>query len=262
MLFEERDPEHAERGQHRLLPGRRLPLHEVVRGSGGVARSRVILEFEGVYRHSQVFVNGHLVGGRPSGYAVFYARLDEHLLYGAENRRRGRRGQLRDSPTAAGTRAAASTARSPARRTADPHRPSGRQGHHQGRRSQTTATLAVTATVVNDGTDARRVTVRTEITGPDGITLAPTRHRRRAPTRRRTTTVRQEIQVPDAQLWSPETPQLYCARVTLLDGDERHRHRRRRVRHPYRHGRRAPRACASTARRSSSAARRSTTTTA
>ncbi|GAB3613179.1 glycoside hydrolase family 2 TIM barrel-domain containing protein [Humibacter ginsengisoli] len=44
-----------------------------------------VLEFEGVYQRSQVFVNGVLAGGRPSGYALFHVPLAEHLRFGEEN---------------------------------------------------------------------------------------------------------------------------------------------------------------------------------
>lgn len=47
--------------------------------------SHVALEFEGVYRHSTVLLNGVVVGGRPSGYAEFRVELDDHLRYGHEN---------------------------------------------------------------------------------------------------------------------------------------------------------------------------------
>ena len=41
--------------------------------------------FEGVYNHSEVFINGHLLGKRPNGYVSFMYDLTPYLQYGAEN---------------------------------------------------------------------------------------------------------------------------------------------------------------------------------
>ncbi len=49
------------------------------------AREHWVLEFEGVHHNAQVFLNDVLVGERPYGYSNFYAELDAHLIYGAEN---------------------------------------------------------------------------------------------------------------------------------------------------------------------------------
>lgn len=45
----------------------------------------VLLEFEAVYRSAAIYVNGDLVGHRPSGYATFSVCLDGYLRYGAAN---------------------------------------------------------------------------------------------------------------------------------------------------------------------------------
>ncbi|MDC0584359.1 DUF4982 domain-containing protein [Bacteroidales bacterium] len=43
------------------------------------------IEFDGVYRDSEVWVNGQLLGKRPYGYSVFGYDLTPHLKYGTEN---------------------------------------------------------------------------------------------------------------------------------------------------------------------------------
>ncbi|MBB2943340.1 hypothetical protein FB565_003053 [Actinoplanes lutulentus] len=50
-----------------------------------LAGKRVSLLFEGVYRHSQVFVNGQTVGSTVSGYTEFEVRIDPELNLGADN---------------------------------------------------------------------------------------------------------------------------------------------------------------------------------
>jgi beta-galactosidase len=45
----------------------------------------VMIEFDGVYDHSEVWVNGHFVGGRPYGYSSFECDLTPHLKFGSED---------------------------------------------------------------------------------------------------------------------------------------------------------------------------------
>lgn len=45
----------------------------------------VALEFEGVYNHARIYVNGSLVTQRPNGYVEFLAELKPFLKYGEEN---------------------------------------------------------------------------------------------------------------------------------------------------------------------------------
>ena len=44
----------------------------------------VYIEFDGVYRNSEVFINGHSLGTRPYGYSSFRYELTPHLKYGDE----------------------------------------------------------------------------------------------------------------------------------------------------------------------------------
>jgi beta-galactosidase len=45
---------------------------------------RVSVEFDGVYRNSEVWINGHSLGKRPYGYSSFSYALTPYLRYGAE----------------------------------------------------------------------------------------------------------------------------------------------------------------------------------
>ena len=45
----------------------------------------VTIEFEGVYRNAEVYLNGQKAGQRPYGYTNFYIDADPFLRYGAEN---------------------------------------------------------------------------------------------------------------------------------------------------------------------------------
>lgn len=46
---------------------------------------KVYLYFEGVYNRSKVYLNGHLVGGRPNGYMPFLCDLTPYVKYGSVN---------------------------------------------------------------------------------------------------------------------------------------------------------------------------------
>lgn len=46
---------------------------------------RVEIEFDGIYRNSEVWINGHSLGHRPGGFSRFAYDLIPHLLLGAEN---------------------------------------------------------------------------------------------------------------------------------------------------------------------------------
>lgn len=44
----------------------------------------VFIEFDGVYRNSEVFINGHFIGKRPYGYSSFVYNLTPHIKFGDE----------------------------------------------------------------------------------------------------------------------------------------------------------------------------------
>lgn len=47
------------------------------------ARGKVVfIEFDGIYRNSEVWINGHYLGKRPYGYISFVYELTPHLVYG------------------------------------------------------------------------------------------------------------------------------------------------------------------------------------
>jgi beta-galactosidase len=46
---------------------------------------RISIEFEGVFRNSTVWINGHYLGVEPSGYSSFQYNLTEYLNYGGNN---------------------------------------------------------------------------------------------------------------------------------------------------------------------------------
>ena len=43
----------------------------------------IFIQFDGVYRNSEVWINGHYLGKRPYGYSTFQYELTPHLVYGS-----------------------------------------------------------------------------------------------------------------------------------------------------------------------------------
>lgn len=50
-----------------------------------MAGSRMLLEFEGVYHHAEVWVNGEKAAFRPYGYTNFYVDLTDRVRFGEDN---------------------------------------------------------------------------------------------------------------------------------------------------------------------------------
>ena len=49
----------------------------------GTAKGKLVfIEFDGVYRNSEVWINGHYLGKRPYGYSSFSYNLTPHVIYG------------------------------------------------------------------------------------------------------------------------------------------------------------------------------------
>ncbi|GAA4237299.1 beta-galactosidase GalB [Postechiella marina] len=46
---------------------------------------RIVIAFDGAYRNSEVYINGHLLGKRPFGYIAFHYDLTKHVNFGKEN---------------------------------------------------------------------------------------------------------------------------------------------------------------------------------
>jgi beta-galactosidase len=46
---------------------------------------RISIEFEGIFRNSTVWINGHYLGVEPSGYSTFQYNITEYLNYGGDN---------------------------------------------------------------------------------------------------------------------------------------------------------------------------------
>ncbi|WP_052721077.1 glycoside hydrolase family 2 TIM barrel-domain containing protein [Actinoplanes rectilineatus] len=85
MLGEGRSPVSPSGGHGAYFLGGAYRYQKTWHAPRDLAGKQVSLLFEGVYRHSQVFVNGHPVGGAVGGYTEFEVRIDPELVLGADN---------------------------------------------------------------------------------------------------------------------------------------------------------------------------------
>jgi len=175
------------------------------------------LEFDGVYRNSKVWVNGHYLGTEPSGYSSFRYNITDYLNYGGTNVVAVRVDATmpegwyyegagiyrhvwltKTSPvhvapngTWVTTRVAATAASVTARASL----------LNEGKQAQT---CAVTQTVL----DAQGRVVGSQ--KQDAVALLPFQQREISLT----------LPVADAKLWDLESPYLYTLRTTVLVGNQ------------------------------------------
>lgn len=175
----------------------------------------VFVDFDGVYRNSQVWINGHDLGTRPYGYSSFQYELTPYIRYG---------------PATNVIAVRVDNSRQPNSRW---YSGSGIYRHvrlvttnpvhvdHWGtyvttpQVSARSSRVHIRTTVRNESRDERRLTVRTTIYDASGTVVAETSSAGRVPADS-TLELAQELVVRQPQRWSIERPYLYRA-VTRLE---------------------------------------------
>ena len=182
----------------------------------GSSDRRFLIEFDGVYENSDVWVNGRHLGHRPYGYISFAYDLTSHLVEGKNV---------------------------VAVRVDNSHQPntrwysgSGIYRHvwltvtdplHIGHRGTFVTTpdadseaarIEARIELVNDGYVSRSGTIRSEIRDASGAEVARTESPF-ALVSGEQTEFAQEFRLAGPSLWSPESPALYNLRTTLQDAD-------------------------------------------
>jgi beta-galactosidase len=183
---------------------------------------RLWLEFDGVYRDSQMWLNGHFLGRHVSGYTSFHYDISDIAKPGTNNLL-----VVRVDPTdfegwwyegggiyrhtrlvsVAPTHVAPWGVHVVAR------------VNHPGDGAQADARLQIATTVVNDAVAADRITVFSEVIDADGTVMATKRttHRLAA---KGNYDFRQSLKLSKADLWSCEHPYLYRLRTSVVVGGE------------------------------------------
>jgi beta-galactosidase len=180
----------------------------------GDTNKLVAVEFDGVYDHAEVWVNGHFVGGRPYGYSSFECPLTPLVRFGSADNVltvRVDHSRFADSRWYTGS----GIYRHVRLRITDKLR----LGHwgtfvSTPEVSPDSATVRVETTVENGAGQGVSFSLQSEIVAPDGSavgsittagTLADATNQ----------VVVQQIKFAAPQLWSPNTPKLYTLRSRL-----------------------------------------------
>lgn len=160
------------------------------------------LYFEGVYENSEVYVNGNLAGGHPYGYNSFFVDLTPYLKRGenevvvkADNSRQKNCRWYSGSGIYRNVWMIT---------TSDVH--IGNWGVNI--TTPTLNTVNIQTTLENESETPRDIQLNVTVEGArdsESITLQPGETR----------TIAQTLSIPDAKSWSPESPNLYQATITI-----------------------------------------------
>lgn len=85
MLTEEREPNLLNGNATAFYPGGKYIYTKKLYGKEAFRNQKILLEFEGVYMNSAVYLNGEHVGGWIYGYTNFYVDLTDRFKIGEEN---------------------------------------------------------------------------------------------------------------------------------------------------------------------------------
>jgi beta-galactosidase len=176
---------------------------------------RVFLEFDGVYRNSEVWINGHYLGKRPYGYSSFSYGLTPYLRYGADGNVVAVRVDNSKQPNSRWYSGSGIYRHTRLVTTGRVH------VDHWGTYLTTpvvtadSALISIRTTVRNDSPDAAPMTVRTVVVDGAGREVVSVSSAARVP-RDSVSEVAQQLVVRRPALWSIERPTLYRA-ITRVD---------------------------------------------
>lgn len=85
MLGEVRSPDAKSGSAGAFFPGGLYEYEKTLAAPEEWRGKTVLLQFEGIYKNSTVYVNGKKAGGTAYGYNPFFVTLDGLLRYGEEN---------------------------------------------------------------------------------------------------------------------------------------------------------------------------------
>ena len=217
MVHEERTPDTANGTQTGYWPGGLYTYVKNINVPEDWQEKTAVLEFEGVYEKSMVYVNGNLVATNLYGYSNFYVVLDKYLNYGENNeikviadnaaeknsRWYSGSGIYRNVNLMVGARI---------------HIPADGVMITTPSVSEESSVVEVSTTVKNLTRKKEKITVEVtlsyhgEIVGTDkiGVTMFSEAEEK----------VYQKICLEQAKLWSPDTPELYDCTVKVYAGEE------------------------------------------
>jgi beta-galactosidase len=176
---------------------------------------RVRVDFDGVYSHAQVWINGHLLGGRANGYISYGFELTPYLFTDRPNVLAVRvdRSRQTDSRWFTGS----GIYRDVRLTYSDPvHIAPWGVFVQTPRITAAQAQVQVQATVHNSSAAPQAYTLRTELLAPDGRAVLAQAERQGRLAAGENISVQQTLQLAKPQRWGPATPVLYTLRSRVL----------------------------------------------
>ncbi len=85
MIFEKRTRDTKNKHQTGFYPGNLYTYTKQFVVPEDWRNKKITFEFEGVYQHSKVYINGDYAGGCANGYTNFYVAADDFIKYGERN---------------------------------------------------------------------------------------------------------------------------------------------------------------------------------
>lgn len=187
-------------------------------GSNHSVDKKIFIVFDGVYNHSDVWINGCHLGRQEYGYSPFVYELTDHLDKHGPNQLAVRVDHSRycDSRWYTGSgiyRDVRLVSLSPI------HIPVWGTYINTPKVSSGSAEIHLHADVCNTTLDTQRIRLATAILTPDGVTAAEA-HRDQAVGGGEVKTLTETMIVDQPHLWNTSTPNLYVAETTLWIDDE------------------------------------------
>ncbi len=180
---------------------------------------RILIEFDGVYMNSQVWINGTSLGSWPYGYTTFQYDLTPYVSFGDSNVIAVRVDNNQPNSrwyTGSGIyRNVWLTVLNPV------HIAFGGAFITTPTVSATSATVSVATEVENHSTSSASVKVKTSIyDGSGALVSSDTTSAADVAANGKTTLAQKSLSVSNPQLWSIDSPTLYQAKVELQVGDQ------------------------------------------
>lgn len=198
MIHEPRDPESEGGAAVGYFPGNVYIYEKTFTVPVEWREQCITFEFEGIYKNSKVVLNGQEAGGTAYGYTRFFVQADPYLRYGEENT----------------IRVTADNAKMPNSRWysgSGIYRPVHllvQNKTHIALDGVKISTLSYAPAKILVDTTANGGEIRVEILDGSSHVIATGNG------------ASVELTLPDAQLWSAETPNLYQCRVTLTENGQ------------------------------------------
>lgn len=176
------------------------------------------IEFDGVMANSEVWINGVSLGKRPFGYSSFQYEMTGHLNYGPGSENvLVVKADTQQQPASRWYAGAGIYRHVRMTETSPVH------VDHWGTFVTTPqvaaeqATVHVRNTIINEGKEARSVSVQTLLIGPNGTTTSGPASAAKSIAPGQTADFEQDIAVAKPAIWDPASPNMYQARTTVMD---------------------------------------------